>query len=65
MSLLVKLGDIWQLLKQAYRVETLSLADISFLTSKPDRIVHRSLASSAWFEASSIYLKDIVDEIAL
>ncbi len=41
MSLLVKLGDIWQLLKQAYRVETLSLADISFLTSKPGRIVHR------------------------
>src|SRR5436309_12363367 len=41
MSLLVKLGDIWQLLKQAYRVETLSLADISFLSSKPGRIVHR------------------------
>src|SRR5205807_10214652 len=35
MSLLVKLGDIWQLLKQAYRVETLSLADISYSQLPP------------------------------
>ena len=67
MSLLVKLGDIWQLLKQAYRVETLSLADISFLTSKPGRIVHRLWPPAHGLKPvpSGGYLKDIVDEIAL
>src|SRR5438552_19015197 len=65
MSLLVELEDIWQLLKQAYRVETLSLADISFLTSKPDRIVHRLWPPARGLKPvpSGGYLKDIVDEI--
>jgi hypothetical protein len=54
MTLLVKLRDIWQLLKKAYRVETLSLADISFVISKPGGVVHpiwppaRGLKSSIW-----------------